>query len=138
VIRELRRRSEAPLVVIDGGDDVAQLNLEAGADHWLTKPFVPGVLVGALTARPVRSPGPVQFLLPVSKPLTIVAEPALEMAGLQAQLGPAHHQLAELDQLSVDPNPVRRVLGSRAALSGERVERLNLRLLHLWLSTAMV
>jgi DNA-binding response OmpR family regulator len=50
VISELRRRSEAPLVVIDGGDDVAQLNLEAGADQWLPKPFVPGVLVGALRA----------------------------------------------------------------------------------------
>jgi DNA-binding response OmpR family regulator len=50
VIAELRLRTEAPLVVIDADFEVAQLDLEAGADHWLPKPFVPGALVGSLRA----------------------------------------------------------------------------------------
>ncbi|HEY4866897.1 MAG TPA: response regulator transcription factor [Candidatus Dormibacteraeota bacterium] len=58
VMGELRLRSEAPLVIIDPGSDSAQLDLEAGADHWLSKPFVPGALVGSIRAalrRPANS-----------------------------------------------------------------------------------
>jgi DNA-binding response OmpR family regulator len=50
VLGELRLRSQAPLIVLDDGIDVAQLALEAGADQWLPKPFVPGALVGAIRA----------------------------------------------------------------------------------------
>jgi DNA-binding response OmpR family regulator len=50
LIGELRIRSEAPLIVLDGGSEAAQVNLEAGADQWLPKPFVPGALVGSIRA----------------------------------------------------------------------------------------
>jgi DNA-binding response OmpR family regulator len=49
-IAKIRARTEAPIIVIDGGTEYAQLNLEAGADQWLPKPFSPGALVGALRA----------------------------------------------------------------------------------------
>ena len=50
MISEFRMRTEAPLVLIDGGLEMAQLDLEAGADQWLPKPFVPGALVGSIRA----------------------------------------------------------------------------------------
>jgi DNA-binding response OmpR family regulator len=50
VLGELRLRSQAPLIVLDDGIDGAQMALEAGADQWLPKPFVPGALVGAIRA----------------------------------------------------------------------------------------
>jgi DNA-binding response OmpR family regulator len=50
IISEIRLRTESPLVVVDGDFEVAQVDLEAGADHWLPKPFVPGALVGSLRA----------------------------------------------------------------------------------------
>jgi DNA-binding response OmpR family regulator len=50
VLGELRLRSQAPLILLDDGIDVTQLVLEAGADQWLPKPFVPGALVGAIRA----------------------------------------------------------------------------------------
>lgn len=50
LIAEFRLRTEAPLVLVDGGPEIAQLDLEAGADQWLPKPFVPGALVGAIRA----------------------------------------------------------------------------------------
>jgi DNA-binding response OmpR family regulator len=46
VMGELWLRSEAPLVMIDVYSSAAQFALEAGADQWLVKPFVPGALVG--------------------------------------------------------------------------------------------
>jgi DNA-binding response OmpR family regulator len=36
--------------MVDAEVDTAQLDLEAGADHWLAKPFVPGALVGSIRA----------------------------------------------------------------------------------------
>jgi len=50
VISEVRLRTDAPLVLVDGSSDMAQLELETGADHWLPKPFVPGALVGSVRA----------------------------------------------------------------------------------------
>jgi DNA-binding response OmpR family regulator len=35
---------------VDGILDMAQLDLEAGADQWVPKPFAPGALIGALRA----------------------------------------------------------------------------------------
>lgn len=49
-IAELKLRSSAPLVLLAAGFDMAQRDLEAGADQWLPKPFVPGALVGAVRA----------------------------------------------------------------------------------------
>ncbi len=50
ILGELRLRSEASLIVIDGGLESAQSHLEAGADNWIPKPFAPGVLVGSIRA----------------------------------------------------------------------------------------
>jgi len=50
IISELRLRTEVPVVVLDEVAEAAQSALEAGADHWLHKPFVPGVLVWAMRA----------------------------------------------------------------------------------------
>ena len=47
---ELRLRSQAPLIMVDGDSDTAQTDLEAGADQWLPRPFVPGALVGSIRA----------------------------------------------------------------------------------------
>jgi DNA-binding response OmpR family regulator len=59
VISEVRLRTEVPLVLIDGGSDVAQLDLESGADQWLPKPFVPGALIGAVRAALRKASPPV-------------------------------------------------------------------------------
>jgi two-component system response regulator ResD len=63
ILGELRLRSEASLIVIDGALEAAQSHLEAGADKWVPKPFAPGVLVGSIRAalRKPRSP-----ILPVA------------------------------------------------------------------------
>src|SRR5262249_59815759 len=50
VISELRLRTEAPLVMVDDAFEMAQLDLESGADQWLPKPFIPGALVGCVRA----------------------------------------------------------------------------------------
>ena len=59
VISEVRLRTEVPLVLVDGGSDVAQFDLESGADQWLPKPFVPGALIGAVSAALRKSASPV-------------------------------------------------------------------------------
>jgi DNA-binding response OmpR family regulator len=55
VMGELRLRSEAPPVMIDVYSSAAQFALEAGADQWLVKPFVPGALVGSELRRATNS-----------------------------------------------------------------------------------
>ena len=50
MISELQSRSQAPLVLIDADSNMAQVDLEAGADQWLPKPFVPGNLVASVHA----------------------------------------------------------------------------------------
>jgi len=49
-ISELRLRTRAPLILLDASFDMAQFDLETGADQWLPKPFVPGALVGSVRA----------------------------------------------------------------------------------------
>jgi DNA-binding response OmpR family regulator len=50
ILGELGLRSEAPLIMVDGGFEAAQLDLEGGADKWVPKPFAPGLLVGTVRA----------------------------------------------------------------------------------------
>jgi DNA-binding response OmpR family regulator len=59
VISEVRMRTEAPLVLLDGTSDMAQFDLECGADQWLPKPFVPGALIGAVRAALRKAASPV-------------------------------------------------------------------------------
>jgi two-component system KDP operon response regulator KdpE len=49
-ISELRLRTEAPLILVCDNVETARGDLEAGADQWLPKPFVPGALVGVVRA----------------------------------------------------------------------------------------
>jgi CheY-like chemotaxis protein/ketosteroid isomerase-like protein len=58
VVSELRSRTEAPLVLIDGSSETGQAALEVGADQWVPKPFVPAALVGAVRAALRKSPRP--------------------------------------------------------------------------------
>jgi two-component system catabolic regulation response regulator CreB len=58
-ISELKLRTESPLVLLAAGFETAQHDLEAGADQWLPKPFVPGALVGAVRAVLRKSKSPV-------------------------------------------------------------------------------
>jgi DNA-binding response OmpR family regulator len=62
MLGELRLRSEAPLIVLDSGAETAQADLEAGADQWLPKPFVPGALVGSVRASMRKSTSPAMRL----------------------------------------------------------------------------
>jgi DNA-binding response OmpR family regulator len=50
VIPEFRLGTEAPLIVLDDVSQNARLDLEAGADQWLHKPFAPGALLGSIRA----------------------------------------------------------------------------------------
>ena len=58
-ISAFRRRTEAPLVLVDGGLEMAQIDLEAGADQWVPKPFAPGALVGSIRAALRKAPSPI-------------------------------------------------------------------------------
>jgi two-component system KDP operon response regulator KdpE len=58
-ISALRRRTDAPLVLVDAGPEMAQLALEAGADQWVPKPFAPGALIGSLRAALRKAPSPI-------------------------------------------------------------------------------
>jgi DNA-binding response OmpR family regulator len=59
VIAEVRLRTDAPLVMVEGGSDMAQFGLEMGADQWVPKPFVPGALVGSVRAALRKASTPV-------------------------------------------------------------------------------
>jgi DNA-binding response OmpR family regulator len=61
---ELRLRSQAPLIMVDGGSDTAQADLEGGADQWLPRPFVPGALVGSIRASLRKSASSAMRLIP--------------------------------------------------------------------------
>ncbi len=58
VLQGLRDQTSSTLVILDADPEVARSDLEAGADYWLPKPFVPGALVGSIRAalRPLRVP----------------------------------------------------------------------------------
>ncbi len=49
-IADVKVRSDSPVVLVAASSENAQRDLEAGADQWLPKPFVPGALVGAVRA----------------------------------------------------------------------------------------
>jgi two-component system KDP operon response regulator KdpE len=53
-IAEIRLRTQAPIVLVHDDGKLVHASLEAGADRWLPKPFVPNVLIGSVRAA-VRS-----------------------------------------------------------------------------------
>lgn len=56
-VLELHQATKLPLIVLDESYEEAKAAFEAGADQVLPKPFVPGALVGAVTAG-LRGSGP--------------------------------------------------------------------------------
>lgn len=57
VLTELRDASQAiPVIMVDDQFEPSQVSYEAGADHVLPKPFVPGALVGAIQSALRRAP----------------------------------------------------------------------------------
>lgn len=57
-IARIRAQTEVPLILIDDGAEMAELDLDAGADQVLPKPFIPGVLISAIKASLRRAPTP--------------------------------------------------------------------------------
>jgi DNA-binding response OmpR family regulator len=57
-ISRIRAQTEVPLILVDDGAQMAELDLDAGADQVLPKPFIPGVLISAIKAALRRAPTP--------------------------------------------------------------------------------
>ena len=66
---QLRLLGGCPLIILDESYEAARQIFEAGADQVLPKPFVPGALVGAVTAG-LRGPGP-QSLIPLASRIEV-------------------------------------------------------------------
>lgn len=62
-IADLRKSTDIPVLLLDEGAGAAQTSFEAGADHVLPKPFVPGALVGAIKASLRQSPSMLTHLV---------------------------------------------------------------------------
>src|SRR4030081_3458949 len=56
LVAQLRNRTDARVLLLADHFEAAQAAYEAGVDHVLPKPFIPGALVGALKAAVRRSP----------------------------------------------------------------------------------
>lgn len=66
---QLRLLGGCPLIILDETYEAARESFEAGADQLLPKPFVPGALVGAVTAG-LRGPGP-SSLVPLASRIEV-------------------------------------------------------------------
>jgi two-component system response regulator MtrA len=114
VISEVRLRTDAPLVLIDGSAEMAQLALESGADQWLPKPFVPGALIGAVRAAMRKSASSIMNVA------TSVEVRGMVLDGKRRQLRVAGRQVAftrqEWDLLSILVSHPNRYLGAREIL----------------------
>jgi len=60
-ISDLRSEAPCPVILLHESFEEARLIYEAGVDHILPKPFVPGALVGAIKAE-LRGPSPTSVL----------------------------------------------------------------------------
>jgi DNA-binding response OmpR family regulator len=114
VISEIRLRTESPLVLVDGGSEAAQLDLETGADQWVPKPFVPGALVGALRAALRKSASPIMLVA------SRVEIRGMVLDGRRRRLTFSGHQVTftrqEWDLLSILVSHPDRFLGAREIL----------------------
>jgi len=114
ILGELRLRSEASLIVVDGSLEAAQSHLEAGADKWIPKPFAPGVLVGSIRAA-LRKPR--SAILPVAS-RTEVQGMSLDAGTRRLAFGGSQVSFTrqEWDLLSILLSHPDRFLGAREIL----------------------
>lgn len=114
LIAEFRLRTDAPLVLVDGGPETAQIDLEAGADQWLPKPFVPGALVGAIRAVLRKSTNPIVQVASRFEVRGMVLDGTKRSLTFQGMEVPLTGQ--EWDLFSILLNSPNRFLGARDIL----------------------
>ena len=114
VISEVRLLTEVPLVLVDGSPDVAQLDLESGADQWLPKPFVPGALIGAVRAALRKAASPVVGVASRLEMRGMVLDGKTRRVSCRGRVVAFTRQ--EWDLLSILVNYPNRYLGAREIL----------------------
>jgi two-component system, OmpR family, KDP operon response regulator KdpE len=103
VCRELRRWSEAPIIVISAvGDENEKIAaLDAGADDYVTKPFAIGELLARLRAALRRSTAPSEPVISFGDVRVDLEKQSVEVSGRHVHLTP--HEFGILRLLATNP-----------------------------------
>jgi two-component system, OmpR family, KDP operon response regulator KdpE len=113
VCRELRRWSNAPIIVVSavGDEDEKIAALDAGADDYVTKPFAIGELLARLRAALRRSSTGAEPVIEFGDVRLDVEKQSVEVSGQRVHLTP--HEFAILCLLATNPG---KLLTHRAIL----------------------
>jgi two-component system, OmpR family, KDP operon response regulator KdpE len=113
VCRELRRWSEAPIIVVSavGDEDEKIAALDAGADDYVTKPFAIGELLARLRAALRRSAGGGDPIVEFGDVRVDLEKQSVEVSGRHVHLTP--HEFGILRLLATNPG---KLLTHRAIL----------------------
>ncbi len=103
VCRELRRWSEAPIIVVSavGDEDEKIAALDAGADDYVTKPFAIGELLARLRAALRRSAGGGDPVVEFGDLRVDLEKQSVEVSGRHVHLTP--HEFGILRLLAANP-----------------------------------